>query len=232
MEAIRVLVADNEEIFREGLAKLLKEQLHIEVVYQCGSSKEAVEKSKEMKPDIVLMDSQISEGKALEAVREINQLLPEVKVVMITHPETQASPIEILKAGARACLTKTISAPDLVKSIELVSSGRIIISPVLAERFLYEIGSRKTDDRRIGTKSESDLSGREIEITKLIAEGATNKEIAESLFIAESTVKVHVKNILDKLELRNRQQVAVYAVLRNWVAANTETERKDLASGT
>jgi DNA-binding NarL/FixJ family response regulator len=221
MELIRVILVDNEEVFREGVAGLLKEQPHIEVVYQCGSGKEAVEKSKEMKPDVVLLDSQIPEDNVMEVARQISKSSVLTKVAMITRPGVEVSPFEVLEAGATACLAKSISAADLVRSIELISSGRIVISPLLAERLLDEITSRKKTKSAADTEAESKLSEREREIVKLIAGGATNKEMAEGLFISEGTVKVHVKNILNKLELRNRQQLAVYAVLRNWIPAIT-----------
>ncbi len=227
MEPIRVLLVDSEEVFREGLAKLLKEQPHIEVVYQCGTGKEAIEKSKEMKPDVILMDSQIAGCNAREAVEEIGKSSPGVKVAIMARPGVEAAPLGIIKAGARAYLAKGISAADLIKSVELISSGRIIISHHFAERFLDEIASLTEVKSEKGTKVESGISEREMEIVRLIVEGATNKEIAKRLFIAENTVKVHVKNILNKLELRNRQQLVAYAVLQNWVTANTKTEGKD-----
>ncbi len=226
MEPIRVLLVDNEEVFREGLAKLLKDQPHIEVVYQCDSSNEAIEKSRETKPDIILMSSQVSDYDTVKAIKEIRERSPEVKVAMITRPGEGLTPLHILKAGARACLAKGISAADLVKSIELISSGRIIVSPVFAEKFLDEIVSAEKADSVKAVETKSILSTREIEIVRLITEGATNREIAQRLFIAENTVKVHVKNILKKLEFRNRQQLVAYAVLQNWVTIPAATQEE------
>lgn len=226
--SIKVILIDNEEVFREGLAKLLKDQPHIEIVYHCGGSKEAIEKSLETKPDVILMSSQISDGDALEAVKKMRERSPEVKVAMITRPGAGPNPLHFLKAGARACLAKSISASDLVKSIELISSGRIIVGHTFAEEFLAEIASAEEADDAEATETKSRLSEREIEIARLIAEGSTNKQIAKKLFIAESTVKVHVKNVLKKLELRNRQQLAAYAVLQNWVTATADTGEEDL----
>lgn len=221
IEPIRVILVDSEEVFREGMAKILKEQPHFEVIYQCSNGKEAMKKSTEITPDIVLMDCQISDTNALEVAREIRKSSPRVKVVMITRSGSETDPIKVLETGARGYLAKSISAGDLVKSLELISTGRIIISPLVAERFLGEIASRKTDNTPSNTDEESNLSPRQIEIAKLVAEGATNKEIAQRLFIAESTAKVHVKNTLSKLHLENRQQLAVYAVLQNWVTTKT-----------
>jgi DNA-binding NarL/FixJ family response regulator len=217
MEPIKILLVDNEEVFREGLVKLLKDQPHIEIVYQCSSGKEAIEKSNETKPDVVLMSSQISDFDALEAVKEIKKNSPDIRVAMITRLGEGPNPLQILKSGARGYLAKTISAADLVKTIELISSGRIIIGHEFAKSFLDEIDSAEEVDSIKAAETKSSLSEREIEIAVLITEGYTNKEIAQILFIAENTVKVHVKNILKKLELRNRQQLVAYTVLQNWM---------------
>lgn len=216
IEPIKVILVDNEEVFRAGLSKLLNEQPHIKVVYHCNNTPDAIQKSQEVNPDIVFIDGQLSEGKILESISNLSKSSPHTKVVMISRPEVETTAMEALKAGARACLSKNISVADMVKSIELISGGRIIISNVFAQRFLDEITSPKAE--RSGTKTT--ISERELEITKLIAQGASNREIAKKLFISESTVKVHVKNILHKLDLRNRQQLAVYAVLQNWVIAH------------
>jgi DNA-binding NarL/FixJ family response regulator len=219
VEPIKVLLVDNEEVFREGLAKLMSEQAHIELVYHCAGRTEAIEKGMKTNPDVILVSSQISDGDSLETIKEMKDRSPGAKVVMITRPGEELNPLNVLKSGARAYLAKNISATDLVKSIELISSGRIIISPVFAEKFITEISSAEKDDKAKTLLTKSALSEREMEIVKLIAEGNTNKEIAQKLFIAENTVKVHVKNILNKLELRNRQQLVTYAVLQNWVTA-------------
>jgi DNA-binding NarL/FixJ family response regulator len=226
MEIIRVMLVDNEAVFREGLNKLLKEQPHIQVVYQCGDGKEAIEKSMETRPDVILMDSQIPEHDVLETVKKIKGNTPDIKVAIITRLGIGPNPVHILKAGARACLAKNISPLDLIKSIELISSGRIIISPLFADEFLNEMNSAENTDNTKPAEAKCALTDRELEIVVLIAEGNTNKEIASKLFIAENTVKVHVKNILNKLELRNRQQLAAYAVLQNWVT-NTVQEKED-----
>ena len=228
VRSIKVILVDNEEVFREGLAKLLKDQPHIEIIHHCGGSKEAIEKSLETKPDVILMSSQISDGDALEAVKKMRERSPEVKVAMITRPGVGPNPLHFLKAGARACLAKSISASDLVKSIELISSGRIIVGHTFAEEFLAEIATAEEADDVEAIETKSRLSEREIEVARLIAEGSTNKQIAKKLFIAESTVKVHVKNVLKKLELRNRQQLAAYAVLQNWVTATADPREEDL----
>ncbi len=217
---IKVLIADNEEVFREGLTKLLQDQPHMSVVFQGIPGDEAIKAAKETRPDVVLVNGGVSQQELLNTVTTIARQAPDARVAVIAHPETGPDALRILKAGARACLAKNISASDLVRSIELISSGRIIISPLFAQEFLGEVTSDEKSAEPDALDSAGALSPREMEIVGLIAEGNTNKEIAVKLYIAENTVKAHVKNALHKLELRNRQQLVAYAVLQKWVIAD------------
>jgi DNA-binding NarL/FixJ family response regulator len=226
MEPIKLAIVDSEEVFREGIAKLLKDQAKMEIVFQGSSAKEAIEKCIRTKLDMVLIDSHITGIDALQAVKEIKAGSPEIKVVMLSRSDSGKNALDFMKAGARAFLAKNINAGDLVKSLELISSGRIIISPHFAEKFLEDISSDTGEITNGESVLPSVLSAREMEIALLIAKGDTNKEIAEKLFITENTAKVHVKNILNKLELKNRQQLAVYTVVKEWETGNTDFEKK------
>ncbi len=218
---IKVLIADDEEVFREGLAKLLTSQPHIEVVSHCGTAGEAIIKARETGPDVILINSQMSEHDLMDTLKQMLAHSPAVKVAVIGRPDAGSQTLRFLRAGATAYLAKSVSASDLVKSIELISTGRIIISPVFAGQFLDEIAS--ADVSAPGSAQGNPiLSPREMEVVTLIVQGSSNKEIAGRLFISENTVKVHVKNILNKLELRNRQQLVAYAVVRNWVTTMEE----------
>jgi DNA-binding NarL/FixJ family response regulator len=229
MEPIKLIIIDSEEVFREGVAKLLLEQTSIDVVYRGGPGKHAIEKCTETKPDLVLIDSHIADYDAFQTVREIRSGSPDSKVVILSRPDSGKNPVDFMKIGARAFLSKNISVKDLIKSIDLISSGRIIISPSFAENFLEELRSKPGPDAKTPEPSAG-ISPRELEIALLVAEGATNKEIADKLFITENTAKVHVKNILNKLELKNRQQLAVYAVMKEWVKTNSESDKKGVSS--
>ena len=222
MEQIKVLLADDKEMFREGLARLLNEQEHIEVVSQCSNNNEAIEKVKETKPDVVLMDTDISECDATKAIRQMNESAPEVKVAMLTDSKREGDLFSAIEAGATGYLLKDMKVGELVESIDLIGKGEVVVSPPLARKLIRKVTS--TGAIEAGTKDSP--SAREIEILKLLAKGAPNKEIAEALFITENTVKVHMKNILEKLGLRNRQQAAVYAVEEGLVARVTHTELK------
>jgi len=222
MEQIKVLLADDKEMFREGLARLLNEQEHIEVVSQCSNSNEAIEKVKETKPDVVLMDTDISECDDTKAIRQMNESAPEVKVVVLTDSKREGDLFSAIEAGATGYLLKDMKVRELVESIDLIGKGDVVVSPPLARKLIRKVTS--TGAIEAGTKDIP--SAREIEILKLLVKGAPNKEIAEALFITENTVKAHMKHILEKLKLRNRQQAVAYAVEEGLVARVRHTEPK------
>jgi DNA-binding NarL/FixJ family response regulator len=226
MEQIKVLLADNKELFREGLVKLLESQPQIEVVCHCDNGSKAIEKAKETEPDVVLMDIDMPDRDSIEALQCINESLPGTKVAMLTDSEDEEKLFSAIKAGARGYLLKNIGIDILVKSIDLVAEGEVVVSPPLAGKLLNEFASMKEEKEAREAESETDLSEREVEILKLVARGATNKEIAQKLIIAENTVKVHVKNILEKLQLRNKQQAAAYAVKQGLVPEMENAEEK------
>jgi len=209
MEQIKVLLADDKEVFREGLARLLEEEESIKVVSQCVNGKQTIEKVREIKPDVVLIDSSISECDSSEVVREIKEESPEVRIAMLTDCENEEELFSAIESGATGYLLKDTKVGELVKSIELIGNGEVVVSPPLSEKLVGKFASMR---KREAESGPAGLTEREIEIVRLLAQGATNKEMAEKLFIARNTVKVHLKNILEKLQLRNRQQLVAYAV--------------------
>jgi len=213
MKQIKVLIADDKEVFREGLARVLEEQEPIKVVSRCDG-RQVITKVEQTKPDLVLMDTNLSGHDAIEVIPHITESSPEVKVAMLTDSVDKEKLFSCVEAGAKAYLIKSLSIDDLVKSIDLVAKGRVVISPLLSEKFLGEFTKLREEERSSSTEDQPAVSGREREILGLVANGYTNKEIAQRLSIAENTAKVHVKNILVKLELRNRQQAAAYAAER------------------
>ena len=222
MGQTKVLLADAKEIFREGLAKLLEEQEHIEVVSRCSNGKQAIDGTKETKPDVVLIDNNISDCGSKEATQEIKGLFPGVQVALLTDSENEQELFSAIELGATGYLLKDMKVDDLIKSVDLIGKGEVVVSPPLGEKLVGKFASmrQKEPERQTG------LTQQELEIVKLLAKGATNKEIAETLFITENTAKVHLKNILGKLGLRNRQQVAAYAVQQGLVTEITGIEEK------
>ena len=220
MEQVKVLLADKKEIFREGLARLLQEQEQIEVVFQCSNGKEAIKEAGDSEPDVVLMDSNISDCGSKEATEQINKSSPGVKVAMLTDSEDEEDLFSAIEAGATGYLLKDMEVGDLVKSIDLIGKGEIVVSLPLVGKLVRKVTLKTKAEVKDG------LSEREVEILKLLVGGNTNKEIAETLFITENTAKVHLKNILGKLQLRNRQQAAAYAVKQGLVTEIRDTEEK------
>ena len=217
-----MLLLDDKEIIRESLAKLLEAQEKIEVVSQCSKVKEAVEEVKWAEPDLVLIDGNLSECGSSEAARRINESAPKVKVAVLTDSKEQKELISAIESGATGYLHKETKVDDFVESIDLIGKGGVVISPQVAEQLSNRLTSVSADE----AQRQNGLSEREVEIVKLLAKGATNKGIAEALFITENTAKVHIKNILGKLGLRNRQQIAAYAVQQGLVTDLMDSEEK------
>ena len=222
MGQMKVLLADEKEVFREGLARLLEEQEHIKVVSQCSNGKQAIKKVKEIEPDLVLIDSNISDCGSNEATREIKGSLPEVQVAMLTDSKNEKELFSAIESGATGYLLKDMKLDDLIKSVDLIGKGEVIVSPPLGEKLVDKFASMRQKE----PEWQTSLTQQELEIVKLLAKGATNKEIAETLFITENTAKVHLKNILGKLGLRNRQQVVAYAVQQGLVTEITGGEEQ------
>jgi DNA-binding NarL/FixJ family response regulator len=213
MGQIKVLLADDKEIFREGLARILDEQEQIKVVSQCSNGQQAIERASDTEPDIVLMETNISECSSIEATRRINESCSRAKVAMLTNSKKEEDLFAAIEAGAMGYLVKDMKVDDLVKSIDLISKGEVVVSPPLAGKLIGKINITKAKV----TEAKAGLSEREAEILELLTEGATNKEIAKVLFITENTAKVHVRNILEKLQVRNRQRAAAYAIQQGLV---------------
>ncbi len=209
-------MADDNELFREGLARLLEESGGITVVSRCDNGNEVLSRTKSYRPDLVLTKIDLPGCGGMDTTRWINDHLPQTKVVVLTDSEDEQDLFAAIKAGAKGYLLKNTALEDLVRSIELAARGGLIVSARLAERLLDEFASLHS--RNSKAADDIRLTEREREIVELVARGATNKEIGETLFIAENTVKVHMKNILEKLQLRNKQQVAAYAVDRGLIS--------------
>jgi len=218
MGRLKVLLADDKEVFREGLARLLEEQEYIEVVSQCANGKQAIKDVKETKTDVVLIDSNILDCGSNETTREMKKSSPQVRVAVLTDSKNERDLFSAIESGATGYLQKNTKVEDLVQSIDLIGKGEVVISPPLAEKLVGKFASMRQKE----AEEPTGLTNREREIVKLLPKGLTNKEMAETLFVADNTVKVHVKNILEKLQLRNRQQLAAYAVQEGLV-----TEIKD-----
>jgi DNA-binding NarL/FixJ family response regulator len=217
---VKVLLADDHALFRAGIASLLQAAGH-EVVGQAGDGIEALERTRELRPDLVLMDISMPRCGGLEATRLIKAEMPEAKIVIVTVSQDDADLFEAVKSGAEGYLLKDMSNEEFERTLKGIAEGEAPLSQGLAVKILEEFGRVSRGD---GGKGDRDaLTDREQEVLRLVTDGKTNREIAEALFIAESTVNFHMKNILSKLHLRNRAEAVAYA-LRSGLVEVTSPE--------
>jgi len=211
-EMPRVLIVDDHDLFRDGIASLLRARGY-EVVGEASDGLEAVARARELKPELVLMDIRMPNMSGLEATRLIKAEFPDAKVVILTVSDEEEDLFEAIKSGASGYLLKNLKADVFFGLIAGVASGDAPFSPKMATKMLKEF-SRKPDTPKTKETQHQSLTDRETEVLRLVADGRGNKEIAAELFITESTVKYHLRNILDKLHLENRFQVIAYAARR------------------
>jgi DNA-binding NarL/FixJ family response regulator len=209
-EEPRVLVVDDHDLFRTGLRSLLEEH-GVHVVGEAANGEQAVRLSRELAPDVVVMDLNMPGITGVEATRKISEVAPLARVVVLTISDQDSDVLNAIVAGACGYLLKDASIDDLLRGIRSASIGESLISPHIAAKVLQRV--RASNTLPGGADAiRSELSDREIQVLKLIANGKDNAQIAAELFISPKTVKNHISNILMKLQIENRIQAAVYAV--------------------
>jgi len=208
----RVLIADDQTLFRAGLARLLNEDSRVEVVGQALDGNDAVKQALKLKPDLVLMDLKMPGVDGIEATRQITEADPNIKVLILTTFETDSNVIQALKAGASGYVLKDSSADAICSSIVAVVSGERVMAGAVANRVLEMLSGTTTPKQFY-----DGLTNREIEILKLLANGMANKQIAFRLSISEKTVRNHVSNTYEKLGIYDRSQAVLYAVRKGLV---------------
>lgn len=207
---IRVLLVDDHTLFRSGIKALLQRYPEFEVVGEASDGVEGIKRVTALLPDVVLMDLNMPGLSGLEAVQLITQDTPQVNVVMLTVSEDAEDLADALRAGARGYLLKNIDAEFLVQAIKRAANGEPVMAESMTAKLMQQFRSISSYPAPLQEKDK--LTPREREILLLLARGDSNKEIARQLSVAESTVKIHVQNILKKLNLTSRVQAAVYAV--------------------
>lgn len=207
---VRLMVVDDHALFRNGLASLLQQFQDVELVAEASSGDEAVRVAGETLPDVVLMDMGMPGMSGLDATRSIVEASPDTAVCMLTMSEQDEDLFAAIRAGARGYLLKDTELEALHDAIRVLADGGTSITPMLATRLLEEFAKASPPPRPAGPGLEQ-LTSREREILEYVAAGWRNQEIADHLVIAVNTVKVHLRNILEKLDLRNRQQAAAFA---------------------
>ena len=221
-EPMRVLVVDDHALFRKGVASLINPLEDMEIVGEAGDGQTALEKARELMPDLILMDIQMPGWDGLETTRRIKEVMPYVKIVILTISDNDGHLFEAIKSGAQGYLLKSIEPKELIKLLRGVYRGEAPISNLSAAKILEEFARLAEREAWLPGPKEI-LTSREREVLELVAKGATNREIATQLFIAENTVKNHLSNILAKLHLQSRVQAATYAV-RERLIGNAPSE--------
>jgi DNA-binding NarL/FixJ family response regulator len=211
-QSVRVLVADDHALFRRGLQIVLKQEPDIDVVGEAADGNEALEKAGELMPDVVLMDVRMPRRSGIDATRQIKDLMPHVKILMLTISDEEADLYEAIKAGASGYLLKEISIDEVAEAVRSVHAGQSRLSPSMASKLLVEFAamSKRADERP--QLPPPSLTEREMDVLTLVARGLNNRDIAAELIISENTVKNHIRNILEKLHLHSRMEAVVYAV--------------------
>ena len=210
MVVSKVLIVDDHSLFRKGIKGVLSADPYFEVVGEADSGQDAIEQAGNLRPDIVLMDINMPECNGVEATKLINEGYPQIKIVMLTVEEDDNFLFTAIKNGAQGYLLKNLEPEELITHLKGIMRGEAPISKSMASKVLLEFANIAKAPKE-GLVDRRTLSFREKEVLKMVVKGATNKEIGVELCISENTVRNHLSNILEKLQLENRVQAAAYA---------------------
>lgn len=209
-EPVRVVVVDDQELFRRGLTMLLGIEQGIEVVGEASNGVEGVALVISSAPDVVLLDVRMPKQSGIEACVAIKEAVPTAKIIMLTMSDEEADLYEAVKSGASGYLLKDSSIEEVAQGIRVVADGQSLISPSMAAKLIDEFKTMSKPERSAGPALK--LTERELEVLRLVARGLSNRDVASQLAISENTVKNHVRNILEKLQLHSRMEAVMYAV--------------------
>ncbi len=212
---IRVLIADDHQVVREGLTSVLESKGDIEVVGLAADGKEALQKARELSPDVVIMDISMPNMNGVEATRQIKKESPQIGVVVLTMYGDEEYIFDLVRAGAAGYLLKDADSAQIAKAIRAVSKGESMIHPSIAAKILNEfsqLSSGKTPKGANAAKSEDSLSEREVEVLRLMADGKSNKEIANDLDLSDKTIKNHIHHVFQKLKVTDRTKAVMTAM--------------------
>jgi DNA-binding NarL/FixJ family response regulator len=206
---LRILLVDDHEVVRLGIKALLGRHPQFQVVAEAGNAQEAIEQAMQHKPDVIIMDIRLPGKSGIEATQEITKKFPETKIIMLTSFAEDNLLFDAIMAGASGYVLKQIGSGELVRALETVARGEKLLDPAITQKVFDRV--RQTAREAQG-ENFARLTDREIQILARVAEGKTNKEIAEKVFLSEKTVRNYVSSILDKLNLSTRTEAATYAI--------------------
>lgn len=221
---IRVLVVDDHELFRQGVCSILQKSSEIDIVAEAENGEIAIEKCRELLPDVVLMDINMPVCDGLEATRQIKREHPYVKILILTVSDAEEMLFEAVKSGASGYVLKNASPTIVIDSVRRVSAGEPVIPGNLAMQIISEFSKPTSKPVR---QQVDELTEREVEVLRHLSVGATNRDIASALYISENTVRNHVRNILEKLHLGNRVQAAAYAVREGYIIEQDDEDESN-----
>jgi len=213
MAKIRVLLAEDHAIMREGVREFIQREADMEVVGEAGDGEEAVKLTNHYKPDVVVMDIRMPKLNGIEATKQIKAQLPSTAILILTAYDSDQYIFALLEAGAAGYLLKGVRASELIDAIRAVYAGESVLHPVIAGRVIRRVVTPTSSE----SKAIEPLSDREMEILKLAAKGISNKDIAEKLFLSPRTVQVHLGNIFNKLGVASRTEAVLYGLKRGWL---------------
>ena len=213
MDKIRVLIADDHTIVREGTRRVLESEPDIEIVGEAGDGEEAVSQATRLKPDVAIIDIGMPKLNGIEATKQIKTLVPATAVLILTVYDNDGYVFSLLEAGAAGYLLKNVRGSELVEAVRSVYNGESVLHPVIASKVLHRFVPSKQDTDKSTPES---LSQREIEVLKLAAQGLSNKDIAEKLYISVRTVQTHLSNIFGKLQVGSRTEAVLHGLKEGW----------------
>jgi len=217
MDRIKVLIVDDHRVVREGLSAILKSKENIQVLGEAQDGQEAVEKARSLLPDVILMDVSMPKMTGVEATRIVKREFPHIGIIALTMYEEQQYIFDLVRGGATGYLLKDSDSDQIVKAIQSVYRGDSLIHPAVASKILAEFSLMTQKKGKKSGWVEHDLTEREITVLRLVADGKTNKEIANNLDLSEKTVKNHVRNIFHKLQVYDRTQAAILAIRKGLI---------------
>jgi len=214
MDRIRILLAEDHVVVRQGTRQLLEREQDIEVIGEAGDGEEAVRLASQLKPDVIIMDVAMPKLSGIEATKRIKALLPLTIVLVLTGYDYDEYIFSLLEAGAAGYLMKDVSGDQLIDAIRAVYNGEAVLHPVVSRKLMDRFKSRTAGAAEV--RSQELLSQRELEVLKLAAEGMGNKDIGKALFISERTVQAHMRSIFNKLGVGSRSEAVLYSLKRGW----------------
>jgi len=214
MSKIKVLLAEDHAIMREGTREFIQRESDMEVVGEASDGEEAIELTVKLKPDVVVMDIRMPKLNGIEATKKIKEQLPSIAVLILSAYDNDQYIFALLEAGAAGYLLKGVRAHELIDAIRAVYAGESVLHPVIASRVIQRLVKPTAEE----TRAVELLSERELEILKLAAKGINNRDIAEQLFVSPRTVQVHLGNIFNKLGVASRTEAILYGLKRGWLS--------------